>query len=93
MESIGGETVQRSVVQHDHRVCVLDQAARCWDRVVRLHHDVGAAVLREKKEKKKGYEVGEHGIGLDDLFRKCIVEVLEEEGTHAGTRSAGDAVH
>ena len=58
MQAIRRETVERGVVQHDDRVCVLNQAARCGDRIVRLHDDVGAAVLRgeEEKEGVRGWE-------------------------------------
>lgn len=58
METIGGEAVERSVVQHDDRIGVLDESASGRDRVVRLHHDVGAAVLEERKRERENTRLG-----------------------------------
>lgn len=46
MQPIGGNGVQRLIVQNDHGVRVLNQASRGRNGVVRLNNDIGSAFLQ-----------------------------------------------
>ena len=81
MELLGGDPIERGVVEDDDGVGVEREALQRQQRVVRLHHHVAAVLL-----------VGEDRVGLDELFGEAVVEALEEEGAHAGAGASGDGV-
>lgn len=39
------------------------------------------------------YEIWKHGIGLNELLGEGIVQILQQERSHARARSSGNAVH
>ena len=92
VETIRGKAVQRFVVQHDNGVRVLDQTTRSRDGVVRLNNDIRSALLRIRQTLHT-HEIWENRIGLDQLLRKRIVQILQKVGTHAGSRSSRNTVH
>lgn len=71
-EAVDGDPIESGVVEDHDGVCVLCEALQREQGVVGLHDDVAGFVL-----------VWEHGVGLDDLFGKAIVEALEQVGARA----------
>lgn len=92
MKTICGKVVQRFVIQHHNGVCILDQTTRSRNGVVRLNNDIRSALLGIR-ETLHTHEIWENRIGLNQLLRKRVVQILQKVGTHAGSRSSRNAVH
>lgn len=81
MQAIRGDAIQSGVVQDDHAIGAACETTQRQQRVVRLHHDIADLVL-----------VGEHTVGLHELFRKVIREALHDVRAHARASTAGNRV-
>ena len=73
-EALDRDFVEGGVVEHHHTVRVEREAFHGQEGVVGLDHDVRLIV-----------PVRENGVGLDELLRKVVVQLLEEERTHTRT--------
>lgn len=67
-QAIDGNAIQSSVVKYHYAICIQGEPLERKQRIVRLHHHVALSLVPVRK----------HRVGLDQLFRKMIIQSLQQ---------------